>query len=192
MVKANEFKEKNLQETQDELQKRLDGYKEKVSQVTNLDELKKMEEEVIAEQDEFDEYLRGAEYLLDQDPVEFEGKKYSTADIARKIVYHLNRNEQEFQYCLGLHGLVSIWKTSPITKISYGALDSTLRILGGLKYKGDSEWVDILVINNYLTSVHEPYIKDRSLLVTLAEMHNAVVSQIQKCTPVDANGELEA
>lgn len=185
-----EQKEKTVQEVQDELQKELDGYKEKVAAVTNLEELKQMERDVLEEQGKFDSYLRDVEYDLPQEPIEFEGKKYTPNEIGRRIVYYINRNEQDFQYCLGLHGLVKIWKSSQ-EKINYGALDSTLRILGGLKYKGDSEWVDILVINNYLTAVHEPYIRDRSKLITLAEKHNAVINQIQKCTPVDSNGELK-
>lgn len=182
---------KSVQDVQEELQSKLNTYKETVKSTTDLEELKKMEEEILKEQESFDNYLRNAEYNLPQDPFDFEGKSYTLNDVARRIIYYINRNEQEFQYCLGLHGLIRIWKSSPLTKISYGALDSTLRILGGLKYKGDSEWVDILVINNYLTNVHEPYIKDRSILITMAEAHNAVVDQIQKCTPIDTNGELK-
>lgn len=182
---------KSLQEIQEELQIKLNVYKEKVKATTNLEELKQLEDDILKEQEKFDNYLRSVEYDLPQDPIEFDGKSYTLSEITRRIVYYLNRNEQDFQYCLGLHGLVKIWKTSPLTKISYGVLDSTLRILGGLKYKGDTEWVDILVINNYLTAVHEPYIKDRAMLITLAEAHNAVVDQTQKCTPVDANGELK-
>ena len=96
MVKANEFKEKNLQETQDELQKRLDGYKEKVSQVTNLDELKKMEEEVIAEQDEFDEYLRGAEYLLDWIPLSLKVKNTQLQTLHARLYITLTATNKSF------------------------------------------------------------------------------------------------
>lgn len=184
-MNTKDFESKNVEETQKELQSQLDEYKKKVEEISDLDELKKMEEEVVAEQDEFDEYIKTVEYDLSEDAVEFEGKKYTAADIHRKIVYHLNRIEQDFQYCLGLHGLVLIWKGNP-KKISYGGYDSTLRLLGGLKFKGDSEWVDILTINNYLTCAHEPYIKDRTMLVVLAEKHNAVVDRIQKCTPISA------
>lgn len=186
---AKVFAEKTVEETQELLQKKFDEYKEKVNSINDLDELKQMEQDLIAEQDEFDKYIKEVEYALSQEPTEFEGKNYPVTEIARKIIYYLNRNEQEFQYCLGLHGLVRIWKTQPIEKISYGAYDSTLRLLGQLKYKGDSEWCDILIINNYLTCVHEPYIKDRTMLVTMAEMHNVLVDRIQKCTPVDEDGQ---
>lgn len=190
-IDITEFAEKTADEMQDALQKKLDEFKTQVAEVKDEEELKQLELDIDKAQEEFDKYLREAEYELNQDGIDFENKNYKMNEITRKIVYHLNRIEQEFQYCLGLHGLVLFWKQHKPEKISYGAYDSTLRLLGQLKYKGDSEWVDILIINNYLVCAHEPYMKDRAMLVYLAECRNAAVNQLQLVTPVVANPEEE-
>lgn len=181
---AEEIKDMKLEEAQELLQKRVEEYTAKVSEIKDLDELKRMEDEIDKQQEEYDEYIKKVEYPLNTEGVEFEGKHYSIHDIAKKIVYYLNRIEQDFQYCLGLHGLVLLWKNADLKIIGYGAYDSTLRLLGGLKFKGDSEWVDILIINNFLTCAHEAYVKDRSGLITLASMRNAVVNRIQLCSKI--------
>ena len=186
---AEEIKDMKVEEAQELLQKRVDEYTAEVNKVSDLETLNKMEEEVDKEQAEYDEYIKKVEYALNTEGVDFEGKHYSIHDIAKKIVYYLNRIEQDFQYCLGLHGLVLLWKNADLKSIGYGAYDSTLRLLGGLKFKGDSEWVDILIINNFLTCAHEAYIKDRSGLVALAQKRNAVVNRIQLCTKKEAAEE---
>lgn len=184
-----EFEGKSMNETQEMLQEKLDAFKEKLNDLKELEDFKKLELEVDKEQEEFDNYLKTVEYDLSEEDVEFDDKKYSPRDVARKIIYYLNKNEQSFEYCLGLHGLVLFWKNPDVKTVSYGVYDSTLRILGKQKYKGDSEWVDILVINNYLTNIHEAYFKDRSILVTLAEMRNQVVQQIELHKPVGQSEE---
>ena len=181
-----EFDGKELAAMQEELQKELDTFTTQVKEINDIEKLSTMELEVDKEQADYDEYIKKVEYPLNQDGVDFEGKHYSSHDVAKKIVYYLNRIEQDFQYCLGLHGLVLLWKNADLKTISYGAYDSTLRLLGGLKYKGDSEWVDILVINNFLTCAHDAYLKDRTYLVSLAQKRNAVVERMQLCAKVDA------
>ena len=180
-MNTEEFKNKSVEETQELLQKRVEENAAKVNKISDLNALKELELEIDKEQAEYDEYIKKVEYPLNQDGVDFEGKHFSAGDIAKKICYYLNRIEQDFQYCLGLHGLVLLWKTADLKTIAYGAYDSTLRLLGGLKYKGDSEWVDILVINNFLTCAHEAYVKDRSVLIALAQMRNDVVNRMQLC-----------
>ena len=191
-MKVEDFKEKTVQETQEILTKQVEEYTAKVNEIKDIEELKKMELEVDKEQEEFDAYLKDVEYDLNQEGVDFEGKHFSLADVAKKIIYYLNRIEQEFQYCLGLHSLVRLWKNNDLKTIGYGAYDSTLRLLGGLKYKGDSEWVDILIINNYMVCAHEPYTKDRSILVALAQKRNAVVNRIQLCAKEGDDAKVEA
>lgn len=184
---TEEFEGKTVQEIETLLQTKLDEYTNKINEITDVEELKKLELEIDKEQEEYDTYIRQAEYSLQTEAVEFEGKKYNPSEIAKKIIYYLNKNEQTFEYCLGLHGLVAFWKTANVEKVNYGIYDSTLRLLGQVKYKGDAEWVDILVINNYLSSAHDGYIKDRAGLVYLAEVRSRVASRIQLCTkPADA------
>lgn len=184
---TEEFEGKTVQEIETLLQTKIEEFSKEINEITDVEELKKIELDIDGQQAEYDLYIRKAEYTLSTDPVEFEGKKYTPAEVAKKIIYYLNQNEQTFEYCLGLHGLVSFWKGKNVEKINYGVYDSTLRLLGQVKYKGDTEWVDILVINNYLSSAHEGYIKDRAGLLYLAEKRSRVDSRIQLCAkPSDA------
>jgi hypothetical protein len=178
----DELKDKSTKEIEEFLTQKLEEYTAKVEATKDIEVLKQMELDIDKEQEALDQYLKEAEYQLNTEGIEFEGKHYSLNAITKKIVYHLNRIEQDFQYCLGLHGLVLFWKRSDLTSITYGAYDSTLRLLGGLKYKGDSEWTDILIINNYLVCAHEPYIRDRSAMMTLAQMRSKVIDRIQLCS----------
>ncbi len=178
-MNAKDFEGKTVQEIQDILTKELEEKKESVNKMSDEAELKKLEEDIDKEQEEFDNYLKEVKYELTQEPIDFEGKQYTPKSIAGKIVYFLNRIEQDFQYALGLHSLVLLWKQPSLTEISYGAYDSTLRLLGQQKYKGNTEWTDILAINNYLVCAHEQYYRDRSILLFLAEYRNAVVSRLQ-------------
>lgn len=180
-MEVKDFEGKKYEEIVDVLQKRVEEFTEKVNAEKDIEILKKIEFEIDQEQEAFDTYLREAKYPLPQEPVEFEGKKYSVLDITKKIIYFLNRHEQQFQYCLGLHGVVLFWKTAK-DEIAYGIFDSTLHLLEQLKYKGDNEWVDILVVNNYLVGASEGYKRDRTCFEALAQMRNAVVSRIQLCT----------
>lgn len=175
----SQFKDKTTEEIQNELSAMLDENKAKLDSMTDEDELKNLEESVDKEQADFDEYLKSVNYTLSTDDVEFEDKQMKVSDLKNAIIYFLNRTEVDFQYALGLHGLIKIWKTTPLKEISYGAYDSTLRLLGQQKYKGNSEWINILSINNYLARAHEEYFRDRSVMVYLAEYRNAIVNRIQ-------------
>lgn len=175
----SQFKGKTTEEIQNELSAMLDENKAKLDAMTDEATLKELEESVDKEQADFDEYLKSVNYTLSTDDVDFEDKKMKVSDLKNAIIYFLNRTEVDFQYALGLHGLIKIWKTTPLTEISYGAYDSTLRLLGQQKYKGNSEWINILSINNYLARAHEEYFRDRSVMVYLAEYRNAIVNRIQ-------------
>ena len=184
-MEVKEFEGKKYDEIVEELQKRIQEFTDKVNAEKDLETLKKIELEIDKEQEAFDTYLREVTYPLPQEAIQFEGKKYTVQDITKKIIYFLNRHEQQFQYCLGLHGVVLFWKTAK-DEIAYGIFDSTLHLLEQLKYKGDNEWTDILIVNNYLVGASEGYKRDRTCLEALAQMRNAVVSRIQLCsTPAE-------
>jgi len=188
---AKEFVEKSVEETQEILQKRLDDEKAKIKGITDLEELKAYELEIDKEQEEYDKYLREREYEIPQDPIIFSGKTYSVGDIATKITYHLNRIEQSFEYVMGLLGLVNIWKTRPIKKISFGAYDSTLRLLNQLKYRGAQEWTEILAINEFLKQVRDDYTKDLAIFQTLAEIRNIASQEIELRKPNPTGVQVE-
>lgn len=147
-----------------------------VGEITELDQLDELEKEIMKEQDEVDAYLRTVQYQLPDSAV-FDGEKYSLNDIAKNIVYFINKREVEWKYTLGLYQLVKFWKSQNPTVIDYGVYDSTLRILNQNSFKGYQEWKDILACNEYLKSAHEGYSKDTSWLIFVSEKHNMIMSQ---------------
>jgi hypothetical protein len=147
-----------------------------VSEITELDQLDTLEEEIMKEQDEVNEYLRTVQYQLPDSAV-FDGEKYSLNDIAKNIVYFINKREVEWKYTLGLYQLVKFWKSQNPTVIDYGVYDSTLRILNQNSFKGYQEWKDILACNEYLKSAHESYSKDTSWLIFVSEKHNMIMTR---------------
>ena len=174
-------------ETAEEMAKRLteevEKYKEMVSEIKTEAELNKLEEEIIEEMKKYDEYLKGVRYKLPLNCL-FEDKTYTRQDVAGKIIYFISKNEQTWQYVPGLYELCKLWKNPNFEQISYGELDSTLRLLDQQKYSGMTEWRDILVINEYMKGVHEGYAKDISYQIALAHKHNAIIKQRDLINPV--------
>jgi hypothetical protein len=176
------------QEMAERLQKEVDAYKEKVSKVETQEELDELEKEIMKEMDAYDEYIKGVRYPL-QAEVAFEGKMYTKADVAGKIIYFISKIEQSWQYVLGLYELCKLWKTPSFNEITFGALDSTLRLLDQCKYQGMTEWRDILIVNEYMKSLHEQYAKDTTHHIALGHRHNAIISQRDLITKVVSNPE---
>lgn len=174
-------------ETAEEMAKRLteevEKYKEMVSNIKKDEELDKLEEEIVAEMNKYDEYLKSVRYKLPLNCL-FEDKTYTRQDVAGKIIYFISKNEQTWQYVPGLYELCKLWKNPNFEQISYGELDSTLRLLDQQKYGGMTEWRDILIINEYMKGVHEGYAKDISYQIALAHKHNAIIKQRDLINPV--------
>jgi hypothetical protein len=188
---VDEVHAETAQEMAERLQKEVDAYKEMVSNVKTQEELDELEKAIMVEMDEYDEYISGVRYPLQNDVV-FEGKTYSKADVAGKIIYFISKIEQSWQYVLGLYELCKLWKTPSFDEITFGALDSTLRLLDQCKYKGMTEWRDILIVNEYMKSVHEQYAKDTTRHIALGHRHNAIISQRDLITKIVSNPEQEA
>ena len=187
MVDINELKKKTYKEVAEELEKALEEFKVEVSNVMDVEVLNKMEEDLMTEQKAADEYIKSVKYSL-PDAAEFDGEKHTKNDIAKLIVSFLNRSEVDWSYTLGLFQLVKIWKTKDLKDIDYGAYDSTLRLLNNLKFKGYSDWHDILAINEYMKGCHEPYSIDTSYLIFLNQKHQAIMDRttlISKKEPVN-------
>lgn len=177
-------KEQTLREFAEELQTKVDAYKESINGITDVDELKKIEEELIEDAKKLDEEIANREYELPSNTI-FDGKEYSRADVAGKIIYLLDKQEQGWQMVLGLYELVKYWKTVTNTTnvIRHGALDSTLRTLDQCKFRGFTEWRDILVINEYMKALHEEYVRGNTLQIFIAQKHSAVVDRLELLSP---------
>ncbi len=176
--------EKNLQEVAAAFDEELAEYVKQVNSVNDVEKLKKMEEEVIKEQDDVNVYLKDLKYELPKE-VAFDGNIYSLSQISAKIIYFLNKKEVEWKYTYGLYELVKFWKTNNPTEITYGAYDSTLRLLNQVSFRGFIEWKDILVVNEYMKYSHERYSKDTSWVIFCSEKHNAIMDRMKQLNDLD-------
>ena len=187
MIDIKELKTKSYSEVAETLEKALNEFKEEVSKVTDVDALGKMEEELMDEQKVYDEYIKTVEYTL-PDGVDYDNEHFSKNAIAKLVVEFLNRSEVDWQYTLGLFQLVGMWKSKDLKTIEYGAFDSTLRLLNQLKFKGYSDWRNILAVNEYMKGCHEPYSIDTSYAIFLTQKHQAIMDRttlVQKIEPVN-------
>lgn len=181
-------KEETAQEMAERLQKEVDEFKAKVDQITSQEELDALEKDILQEYDEYDKYIREVRYSL-PDSCEFEGKVFTKADVAGKIIYFISKIEQTWQYVLGLYELCKLWKTPGFNEITFGALDSTLRLLDQCKFQGMTEWRDILIINEYMKALHEAYAKDTTRHIALAQRHDAIIKRRDLIDPIKSNKE---
>ena len=179
------LQEKSLEEIAKQFDDELEEYVKEVNKIEDRALLLDMEQEVMKEQDEVSDYLKKVEYDLPKDVV-FDGVKYTVKDIATKIIYFLNKKEVEWQYTLGLYQLVKFWKSENPTTITYGAYDSTLRLLNQVSFKGYSEWKDILAVNEYMKHGHERYSKDTSWVYFCSEKHNTIMDRMKVLDELDA------
>lgn len=176
-------KVETAQEMAERLQKDLDEYKKFIETVDSQEKLDELEKEMMTEMDKNDAHLKEVRYAL-PDSCIFEGTKYSRADVAGKIIYFVSKIEQSWQYVLGLYELCKLWKTTDMKEINFGALDSTLRLLDQCKFQGMTEWRDILVINEYMKSLHEAFAKDTTVTIWLSQKHNEIIKRRDLIDPV--------
>lgn len=181
MSKENEETKEQKQETALEQAKRLqaevDAYKKEIEGINDVEVLKEKEKEIIAEMDKFDEYIKSRTYPV-PNGVDFEGEHYSRSDVSGEIIYFINKSEVQWQYTLGLYQLCRFWKNTSNEVITYGQLDSTLRILEQQKFRGFDEWRNILLVNEYMKALHEDYTKDLAVQIALSQKHNSILERM--------------
>lgn len=178
-------KVETAQEMAERLQKEVDEYKELVASKKTQEELDVLEKEILEKMDEYEKYIRDVQYDLPESCV-FEGKEYKRSEVASIIIYFISNIEQTWQYVMGLYELCKLWK-SDITAISFGALDSTLRLLDQQKFKGAKEWRDILIVNEYMKALHEAYAKDTTQQIAMAQKHNEIIKQRDLISPIKSD-----
>lgn len=165
-------------EVEKELAAELDAYVKQVNEIMDVNELMKLESDLMKEAEEYDAYLNNVEYQLPED-TNFENTHYSRNDVAKYILAALNKVEVEWSHTLGLFELYNLWKNKDFVKISQKAFDSTLRILNQVKYKGYTEWKEILVVNSYLSQCHNEYSLDTAWNILISEKHNAIMDRVK-------------
>ena len=169
-----------------ELENKLQDFKTEVESL-NEEQLHSLEEEIINEIEDYEKVVFEKQFDLSSEVV-FDGDKHSFNEVVGDILYLINKNEVEYKFTLGLYELYNFWKSADKTmKITYSVLDSTLRILGQIKFTGYSEWKRILVINEFFKPNHVEYTKINAMQVFYAQKHNIVMDKLQLLKPVDAN-----
>ena len=192
MVDINVLKTKTYKEAAQELETALNEFKDQVSKINDVESLSKLEEELMEEQKVADEYIKAVEYVLPES-VEYDGERFTKNAVAKLVVEFLNRLEVEWSMTLGLFQLVQMWKSKDLQAIDYNAFDSTLRTLNLLKFKGYTDWRNILVVNEYMKGCHEPYSIDTSYLIFLNQKHQAIMDRttlVEKREPINEQHEV--
>ena len=180
-LKIDELKEMELEVFQKTLEDAIEEYKAEVDKITDLKELEKELEEVDKILKDDKEYFDGIIYTLPSEIKTVVGsteKTFKADKIFNDIIYFLNKSEVEWSYVLGLYQLILFWKNTP-KEISYGAYDSTLRILQQTKFKGFDEWQSILIINNYMQSCRDGWTRDTNWFLYHNSLHNILLNREQ-------------
>ena len=188
MIDIEKLKVKPYKEVAEELEKRLNEFKEEINKINDVETLNKAEEDLMKDQKAFDEYIKTVKYALPE-AAEFDGERFTKNAVAKLVVEFLNRSEIDWQFTLGYFQVVKLWKTKDLTEVDYNTFDSTLRMLNNLKFKGHTDWRNILAVNEYMKGCHEPYSIDTSYNIFLAQKHQAIMDRTTMITKVETVNE---
>lgn len=165
------------QQFAERLQKNLDKYKEKVSALKKKEELDKEEKLCNDDLDKYEAYLKDTAYVL-ADGVDYDGTHFTKKDIATAILYFLNKMEVKWDFTLGLYELSKLWRNN-VEQITFHQMDSTLRTLDQVQFRGFKEWKDILSVNEYFKHNNDEFSIDTAGLIYLHQRNNAVLEQME-------------
>ena len=182
MIKREDFNGKAYEEMSIAMQADLVTYSEQVDSFTTLEECEKEEQVLMASMDEVQHRLDTISYELPKD-VTYDNVKFTKSDVAKIIVYFINKLEVKWESTLGLYQLCKLWKSEKFNEIPYKVYDSTLRCLNQVTFKGMKEWEEILAVNEYLSKCHNEYSLDTGMLVYLSECHNVVMNKMKQLNP---------
>lgn len=187
MITREELIEKTQAEIQAMLEADTQQFAVLISELASEEEVLEQEKELIMVMTDNDAYMKTILYNV-AETCTFDDTVYNAKTICRQISDFVENNEVEWSYTLGLYELCKFWRETPKT-VPYHIYDSTLRVLGGLKYKGREQWRKILTINAFLSSCHDEYVKDTSYMIYLSSLHNVVIDALKKFHP-EENEEL--
>ena len=182
VIKRGDLEKLTVKDIQKRLESDVVVFADQIKNETSDEKLKDLEKELMEVFKENDEYLKTVEYSLGSD-TEYDGVKIKRSAVIDKIIYLINKIEVEFRATLGIYQAIKFWKGVGGDAIPYVVYDATLRLLGMLKFKGESECFDILVINNWFATVHEQYAKDNIYTQYLASLHNEILNQLKQNSP---------
>ena len=150
----------------EEKQKMLKEFEDSVKGKT-LEELEKIESQLIAQADENDQKVSKLEFDLPKDNYKI---------VAEGIRMLLNKQTVQWQYTLGLVGLYDFWNPEKkAKKIPFAQLDAILRTLGQMQFTGYNEWAAVVAINKYFEPLHNDYVEATEKTYDIASKHQIVM-----------------
>lgn len=166
----------SIQEKQKELAKFENSLKKK-----SLEELEKLEQEIIAEADKNGEELGKKEFDL---PTE------NYKEVATAIRKFLNKQSIQWQYTLGMVAMYDFWDPENHKKtIPYPYLDSILRTLGGLQFTGYEEWAAVVAVNKFFEPLQKAYMEATQETFDIATKHDAVIKAMELASNVPSKDD---
>lgn len=185
MINRDDFAGKGQKEIELMCESDIQTFVLEVNELSTQEEILNLEKEIEKAMDENDMRLKATEYDVPESCT-FNDMIYDAKTASSYIVSFINTQEVDWNYTLGLYELVKLWKDKNLKTIKYHAYDSTLRILGQCKYKGSENWKRILVVNTFLGSCHEEYVRDTAYMIYLTSLHNVLLDALKKFeTPTD-------
>lgn len=161
----------NTQEKQQFLKEYSDSLKNKT-----LDELKKIEQEVIAEAEAVDAEVNAKEFELSEE---------GYGELSVNIRSLLDKQTVQWQYTPALVAMYEFWDPAKKPeKVPYAMLDSTLRNLGQLSFTGYGEAKAVVNINAYFEPIREDYANTTEKIYDVASKHNAVMDAMNLNKPI--------
>jgi len=168
--------------TEEAKKKELEKFENSLKKMS-LEELEKLEEEIIAEADKQGEELGKLEFDMPTENYE------AVAEAVRKF---LNKQSVQWQYTLGLVAMYDFWDPKKRQeKIPYPYLDSILRTLGGLQYTGYEEWAAVVAVNKFFEPLQKAYMEATQETFDIATKHDAVMRALELNSPVKAKATEE-
>ena len=150
----------------EEKQKMLKEFEESVKG-KSLEELEKLESELIAQADENDQKVS---------KLEFDLPKENYKEVAEGIRMLLNKQTVQWQYTLGLVGIYDFWNPEKKAKtIPFAQLDAVLRTLGQMQFTGYNEWAAVVAINKFFEPLHNDYVEATESTYDIASKHQIVM-----------------
>lgn len=191
MVKKEDLIGKDLTEVQAMLNSDVAAWAAEVATLETEEKILNLEEELITTMRASEAELVTTVYELPEG-AKFDNTEFNRRTLCDYIANFLDNQELEWSYTLGMFELVKLWKTRDLTEVNYHAFDSTIRILGQIKYKGQEAWRKVLAVNEFLTPLHSRYTFDSAYMIYLSQLHNTLLNELKKFeAPTDDQSDVE-
>ena len=149
--------------------KKMSDFKKTIQNAT-IDELKKLEQDVIKEADKVNKEVQETTFVLPE-------KDYQlTAQAIRTLLLKVS---VQWQYAQAMVDMFDFWNPDEKPEsVVYGLLDATLRQLGQMEFKGIEEWKAVTTVNAYFEPIKEQYIEVSTKIFDVADKHNAILEKM--------------